>query len=250
MTEGSPPDTRPDQTTSDTAVRPAADDPNGPHAFLATVRPQIYGKGSPDKVLDPLIEPLWVGIRALAAVEPGGAAIVDDEGDAVAGIDTIVEGLVTGTRATGLVLDGFLTKQAIQTSVAVYQWSDEAPTMGSFVGLRRNRAIDTLALREEALAATTFKDEDEISFVAIDLLWLDDTPLLDVPLLERRRLLESVLEESDVVRVGAFIRPPIASWVGSWRAQGFNGLTWKAANSRYLPGEVNPAWAISGMPRR
>jgi bifunctional non-homologous end joining protein LigD len=122
--------------------------------------------------------------------------------------------------------------------------------MGSFIGLRRNRAIDTLALREEALEAKTFKAEDEISFVATDLLWLDDTSLLDVPLLERRRLLESVVEESDVVRVGAFIRPPIASWVGSWRAQGFTGLTYKAANSRYRSGEANPEWAVSGMPRR
>lgn len=219
-------------------------------AFLATVRPQIYGKGAPHKVLDPLIEPLWVGIRALAAVDHEGAVVVDDVGAPVAGIETIVESLVAGVRASGLVVDGFLTKQAIQGGIAVYQWSDEMPTMGSFIGLRRNRAVDTLALREEALEAKTFKAEDEISFVATDLLWLDDTSLLDVPLLERRRLLESVLEESDIVRIGAFIRPPIASWVGSWRAQGFTGLTWKAANSRYLPGEANPDWALSGMPRR
>ena len=84
---------------------------------------------------------------------------------------------------------------------------------GSFVGLRRNRAVDTVALKEEALAAQTFDADDEVSYVATDLLWLDDTSLLDVPLLERRRLLESVLVESDVVRVGAFIRPPIESWV-------------------------------------
>jgi hypothetical protein len=245
MTEGNPTETMPSQ-----GAPVATDEPTGAHAFLATVRPQVYGTGAPDKVLDPLIEPLWVGIRALAAIGPEGVLVADENGDPVIGIDTIVEGLVTGARATALVVDGFLTKQAIQSGIAVYQWSDEAPSMGSFIGLRRNRAIDTLALREEALAAKTFKAEDEISFVATDLVWLDDTPLLDVPLLERRRLLESVLEESDVVRVGAFIRPPIASWVGSWRAQGFTGLTYKAANSRYLSGEVNPEWAISGMPRR
>jgi hypothetical protein len=237
MTEGSP-----NQTTSD--------EPAAARAFLGTVRPQVYGKGAPDKVLDPLIEPLWVGIRALAAVDTGGALVVDETAESVAGIDSIVAALADGVRATGLVVDGFLTKQAIQGGVAVYQWSDETPNMGSFIGLRRNRAVDTLALREEALAAKTFTAEDEISFVATDLLWLDDTSLLDVPLLERRRLLESVLVESDVVRVGAFIRPPIASWVGSWRAQGFTGLTYKAANSRYLSGEANPEWAISGMPRR
>ena len=31
---------------------------------------------------------------------------------------------------------------------------------------------------------------------------------------------------------------------------GFAGLTYKAANSRYLPGEPNPDWVITGMPRR
>ena len=124
------------------------------------------------------------------------------------------------------------------------------PSFGQLVGLRRNRAVDTVALKEEALAAQTFDEDDEVSFVATDLLWLDDTSLLDVPLLERRRLLESVLLESDVVRVGAFVRPPIESWVESWRSMGFSGLTYKAANSRYLPGESNSDWVITGMPRR
>ncbi len=74
--------------------------------------------------------------------------------------------------------------------------------------------------------------------------------MLDIPLLERRRLLESVLVESDLVRIGAFVRPPIETWVGSWRTQGFEGLTYKAANSRYLPGRPNDDWIVSGMPRR
>ena len=122
--------------------------------------------------------------------------------------------------------------------------------MGRLVGLRRNRAVDTVKLKEDALAAHTFAADDEVTFVAIDLLWLDDTSLLDVPLLERRRLLDAVLVESDVVRLGAFVRPPIETWVGSWRSQGFAGLTYKAANSRYLPGQPNPDWVVTGMPRR
>src|SRR4029078_3597844 len=98
---------------------------------------------------------------------------------------------------------------------------DEMPSMRGLVGLRNHRAVDTVALKEEALATRSFDAEDEVSFVATDLLWLDDTSLLDVPLLERRRPLESVIAESDVVRVGAFVRPPIDSWITSWRAIGF-----------------------------
>ena len=82
MTEGSPIQTQPGEPAA------ALADATGARAFLATVRPQIYGSGAPDKVLDPLVEPLWVGIRALAAVDAAGAIIVDDEGEPVANIET------------------------------------------------------------------------------------------------------------------------------------------------------------------
>ena len=223
---------------------------SGPRSLLATLRPQVFGKSSPNKVLDPIIEPLWIGVRSLAGIDPDGAAIVDEDGVVVEGFDDITDSMVEVLQAGGLVLDGFLTRQATQPAGLVGAWSDETPTMGSFIGLRKNRAVDTLKLRENALAARDFSVEDSISYVATDLLWVDDTSLVDIPLLERRRILESVLGESDLVRIGAFIRPPIMSWVGSWKAQGFDGLTYKAANSRYHPGEMTKDWAISGMPRR
>src|SRR5258705_7903315 len=127
MNEGSPA-----QTVSSQPASTASDAAGGARAFLATVRPQVYGTGAPDKVLAPLVEPLWVGIRILAAVDATGAIIVDDEGDEVARIETIVEALASAVRATALVVDGFITKQAIHGGVAVYQWSDETPSMGSF----------------------------------------------------------------------------------------------------------------------
>jgi hypothetical protein len=220
-----------------------------PREVLATLRPQTYGNGALHKVLDPLVEPLWTGVRALAAVDAGGATLIDAGGDPVEGMDTIVGGLSASAQADGLVLDGFLTKQTAHTGTAVV-WPDEMPSMGRLLGLRRNRAVDTVTLKEDVLAAHTFASEDEVSFVATDLLWLDDASLLDVPLLERRRLLDAVLLESDVVRLGTFIRPPVETWASSWRSMGFGGLTYKAANSKYLPGQPNPDWVITGMPRR
>ncbi len=223
---------------------------DGPHELLHTLRPQGYGGRSPADIADPVIEPLWMGIRALGAVDPSSARLVDDQADPIVEVDAILGALVGGLRATGLVVDGFVTKQAVGHEVDVYEWSKETPSLGSLIGLRRNRAADTVALREEALDAITFDPDDEIAFVATDLLWLDGTPLLDIPLLERRRLLESTLVESDSVRLGIHVRPPIGTWVGSWRAQGFRGLTYKAANSRYRPGETNLDWTVGGMPRR
>ena len=228
--------------------RPA--EPTMARDVLETLRPQAYGNSAPQKIRDPLVEPLWTGLRALAAVDEEEAALVDADGDAIEGMDAIVDGLIAAAATDGLVVDGYLTKQALHAGSSVYAWSDEMPSMGTLVGLRRNRATDTVALKEAALDSTSFTSDDEVVFVAIDLLWLDGSSLLDVPLLERRRLLESVVRESDLVRVGAYVRPPIETWVGSWRGQGFSGITYKAANSRYTPGKPNPEWSVAGMPRR
>jgi ATP dependent DNA ligase domain len=220
------------------------------HRALGELRLQEYGSGSPAGVLDPIVEPLWAGVRALAAISGEDVALRDGDGDPVGGFDEITKALAIAVQSDEIVVDGYITKQATHAARPVVPWSDEMPSLGSFVGLRRNRALDATRLKEETLAATVFEPDDLLAFVATDLLWLDDTALLDVPLLERRRLLEAVVQESDGVRLGVFIRPPIEHWVASWRAQGFSGLTYKAANSRYLPGKANPDWAIGGMPRR
>jgi hypothetical protein len=226
------------------------DETSDPRDLLGSLRPQIYGSGSPAKIVDPIVEPLWVGVRAMAAIDDAGALLVDDQADPIDGVDAIRGALVAGLRATGLVLDGYLTKQVAQRGVSTYGYSIERPSLGSLIGLRRNRAVDAVALREEALNARTLEEGEEISFVATDLLWLDEAWLLDIPLLERRRLLESVVAESDLFRLGIYVRPPIETWTGSWRGQGFTGLTYKAANSRYRPGETNSDWTIAGMPVR
>jgi hypothetical protein len=217
---------------------------------LAGLRLQEFGHSSPARVLDPIVEPLWTGIRTLAAVGDGDVALVDIDGDAVGGFDEITKALGIAVAWGEIVVEGYITKQASHQARAVAAWSDEMPTMSSFIGLRRNRALDATKFKEQALAETTFDPDDLLSFVATDLLWLDETSLLDVPLLERRRQLEGVVSESDGVRIGAFVRPPIERWVASWRAQGFGGLTYKAANSRYLPGQQNDDWVVGGMPRR
>jgi ATP dependent DNA ligase domain len=220
------------------------------HRALGELRIQEFGDGSPAGIANPIVEPLWVGVRALAAVSGRDVAMRDLDGDPVGGFDDIAEALAIAAQSDEIVVEGYITKQATHEAPPVVAWSDEMPSLGTFVGLRRNRALDATRLKEETLAASMFDEDDVIAFVATDLLWLDETSLLDVPLLERRRWLESVVQESDGVRLGAFVRPPIDPWVGSWRAQGFTGLTYKAANSHYLPGKKNPDWAIGGMPRR
>lgn len=229
--------------------------PRGARDALAGLRPQVLGNGNPGRVLDPIVEPLWTGIRSLAAIESGEATLADEAGDPIHEHPEIGTALVEAATAQGLVVDGFLTKATAREGSGVYVGMDDLPTAGqlasrSLLGIRRNRAEEATMAMDAARAARTFGPDDTVTFVAIDLLWLDGEALLEVPYLERRRLLESALADSDLVRRGVFVRPPIQAWVGSWRALGFAGLTFKAANSRYRPGAASADWVSTLMPRR
>ena len=232
-------------------------------AVLPTLRPQAFGDGRPDRVIDPIVEPQWAGIRALAAVDVGdpgagsdvgGAALADEDGEVIEGYPEVLEALHHAALSGGLIVDGYLTKQAVQDSTGVYLKVDaDTSVQGAighfFLGSRRNRAAEAAEMRAAIRRAETFGPDDVVTYVAFDLLWLDGESLLDVPLLERRRLLDNVLAESSLVRRGAFVRPPIAGWIRSWKAQGFVGLTFRAANSRYEPGATSTEWTTAPMPR-
>lgn len=230
-------------------------DPPDARTALAGLRPQVFGDGNPGRVLDPIVEPLWTGVRVLAAIDHGAVTMADERGDPIAGHADVVAALADAAMAEGLVVDGFLTKVTARDGSGVFVGMDELPSASQFVsrpllGIRRNRAEEVTRAMNAAREARTFGPDDTVTFVAIDLLWLDGEPLLDVPFLERRRVLESVLVESDLVRRGVFVRPPFESWVGSWRALGFSGLSYKAANSRYRPGVASADWVSAPMPRR
>ena len=155
----------------------------------------------------------------------------------------------------GVILDGCLTKQVSSDGSGIYTGPADLPSTGkmiaqSLMGTRRNRREELAEELGKERAERTFGPEDIAILIVTDLLWLDGQWLLDVPLLERKRLLESILPGVDLVRPGAYVRPPIDTWVGSWRSQGFTALSFKAANSRYRPGEKATDWTTAPMPRR
>jgi bifunctional non-homologous end joining protein LigD len=82
----------------------------------------------------------------------------------------------------------------------------------------------------------------------VDLLRIDGSSLLDIPLLERKRLLEGALKQSSLVRITPYVREPLGSFLSSWRSLGFQSLLYKKANSRYAPNARNDAWFARPMP--
>lgn len=231
-------------------------DPSQPSR--AEWRPQRFGRHDVRKVVDPLIEPVWVGERVLVEIETVGSrvadgpyvAILDETGEVIDAFPEVAAGLGAAARATSLVLDGYLTdrvergpENAGPAGVPVPKASDltRQLLMG---GGRRHEELAPLERNVPADPSVP------TTFVAVDLLMVDDQDLLDVPLLERKRLLESVLDENQFVRRGVYVRPPVDPWLVSWRSIGFHSVAFKAANGRYRPGLDNDGWAISRIPNR
>ncbi len=232
------------------------------HPDPRTWRPQAFGRRKPKDLLDPLVEPAWNGVRVLAHVSPSSVRLVDADGEDLAGAHPeIVDALVAALRADSLVVDGYLTDQARTSGEGVALDIHDSPGMGEhmaqfFLG---KKGADFVAGRGSVpggtgrtvsqVEAAVKAGPGKISFVAVDLLALDDDALLDVPLLERKRLLESVLAESERVRRTPYVREPAGSFIITWRSAGFGGLAYKTANSRYKPGDPNDDWALIEMPR-
>jgi bifunctional non-homologous end joining protein LigD len=83
-----------------------------------------------------------------------------------------------------------------------------------------------------------------IAFVAVDLLLIDGDSLVDLPLLERKRLLDTALKADYLVRITPFVRTPVGSLALTWHAQGFRELAYKPANGRYQPGGGPGDWVV------
>jgi ATP-dependent DNA ligase len=84
--------------------------------------------------------------------------------------------------------------------------------------------------------------DNHFGFVCMDLLELDGESLLDVPFQERRRLLESVIEQGPQVRIGPLVKQPLAGWLSGWREAGSDHyLAWHQ-NARYHPGQQAGDW--------
>ena len=217
-------------------------------------RPQGFGHLRAGAIDDPIIEPLWGGDRTIVVADGPQAEpqFFDEHGERFHDpqLEPIVEDLEASLRAEAVVIDGYLTRQPNVDPALAAKMGPAVPTHGQmlgqmFLGQSGARAARSMVPDE----GTRIDPELPLAFVAIDLLAIDDQSLLDIPLLERKRILETAFVEGGRLRRGAYVRPPIGTWIVSWRAFGFSELAYKGSNSRYTPGLPNPGWAIATIPR-
>jgi len=220
------------------------------------LRLQAFGAGRTDRIPEPVVEPLWSGLRVIAAAQ-GDTGVLLHEGDELIGQEHLTHALArtVAASADGVILDAYITKQVSGEDTGLRPGIMPMPSISKLLtrSLVGGRVLDRAQQAEDDKAdraAQRFEEDDRVNLVAVDLLWLDGEWLLDVPLLERKRHLAAVLPGDPIVRASMYVRPPIETWIGSWRAMGFRGLAFKGANSRYRPGEVAPDWTTMPMPRR
>lgn len=200
-------------------------------------------------VTDPLVEPLWSGTRVLAHVTvdpeadpPASVALLEEGGlDLAEELPDLARAFGAGVLALEAIIDGIITRQVTLDGVgaAVVPEVRSRPTE-MFVRSDLDFDVRARGLIEERAAEADPVD----GFVAVDLLRVDGTVLLDVPLLERKRLLESVIAPGPLLRVSGHVRPPHDPWIATWKSMGLRGGILKAANSRYHPNDDTIEWQI------
>ena len=174
-----------------------------------------------------LFEPMWPGTRLIARVDRGRTILSVEMGRPAQDDSAEASDLIgPAVLAESAVLDGVWTAQ---------------PFVGD--GSLARTWAETLA--EEGLdeeVPDPLATERRRAFVAVDLLELDGEQLYDIPFQERRRLLESVVDEGVQVRISPVVKFPVAGWLVGWRANGFTHYLAKHQNSKYEPGERCDDW--------
>lgn len=164
-----------------------------------------------------ILEPEWIGTRALARVGHDGPRFVGYSGP-IDGPRELYDAIVAEARCGTATIDGVL----------VPDWRDE----------------QELELGPDGEAFTRQVGGRQI-FAAFDLLEVDGESLISFPLLERKRHLEGLLQPSRNVRLTTYVTRGLASWRDTLQGQGFRRVILKAWNSTYAPGQMNDDWLVT-----
>jgi ATP-dependent DNA ligase len=209
-------------------------------------RPQAFGSKRPRAIADCVIEPRWSGVRVIARIGSSSdgsrtATLSDEDGlDATEEFADLARAIAAAALADELVLDGYLTVEPTQRTVGVPRVM-EIPTKGQIMG----QLILGNRVRRHEAAERRLDPDRPIAFVAVDLLLIDGSSLIDLPLLERKRLLDAALRVDTLVRITPYVRPPIGSLAMTWHSQGFRELAYRPANGRYRPTGQPSDWAVA-----
>ncbi len=174
----------------------------------------------------------WDGMRVLAYAEPSGPTpmklITTNGKDATASFPELWP-MADALGGRAAILDGEVVAFAAPTSAHAIPRPD-------FGRLQQRMHVTNVADARRRAATVP------VSFMAFDLLHLDDTSLLTVPYRDRRRLLRELLPDGPAWSVPADWSGTGADLLALARTNGLEGVLAKRADSSYQPGKRSPTW--------
>lgn len=224
--------------------------------LAADWRPQRPGRRSLKDVDDALVEPHWEGLGVVVALTPDRVALVR-EGLELTVPAEIPEALRNAFTAEAALVEARLTTVALRSGEGGPTGTPDIARPSLLVprfGRKRDdpylkaREFERREIAEAPALIDALAGGERHVLMATDLLYLDGTTLHDVPLLERKRLLDGVIDPAFLVRVTPFVRADAFGTLVAWGSLGFTELHYRAANSRYVEGAENPDCVIARPP--
>lgn len=120
---------------------------------------------------------------------------------------------------------------------------------GEYVVVKNGRP-DFYEVNRRSIMTNPFKIQQAaaklpVVFVAFDILYLKDSPLLDVPLLERKKLLEQNVTEGGQLVLSRYIEEKGIDFYRLAEQQKLEGIVAKRKDSGYFPGKRTKNWIKS-----
>ena len=171
-------------------------------------------------------------LRVVAALTEDEAALYRD-GEEVAVPEEMLQALLDGFTAVDAVVEGHVTTAALRSGEGAFPEAEQGraaadPGAAAVPVERQGRPVRPRPRPRGRDGAGWSPSRSRRSRAASRTRSWRPTccgstaqPLDDVPLLERKRLLEAVLTESFLVRVSAFVRPSAVMTLVSWGTLGF-----------------------------
>ena len=188
------------------------------------IRPMLAVAGTMPEGDSWSYEMKWDGLRAVTYVDGGRARVLTRNDREVLAQYPELRAMAEAMGSTQAVLDG-----------EIVAFDEEGrPSFGRLqqrMHVTRSAALDRL------------REEVPIHYLIFDLLHLDGRSLLDEPLSERRRLLDSLGLAGDFWSTpGDFVGVDGEDILAASLAQGLEGVVAKRLDSRYLPGKRSDLW--------
>ena len=196
-------------------TRPEPDPLPGLHPMLATLVADPFDDD------DWIFEPKWDGVRALATCTDETLLISRNQKDMTAtypDLGRLHEQLV----ALDAIVDGEI--------VAMKEGRPSFEMLQSRINLANPRDIERIA------------KQIPVSFIAFDILYLDGRSLIDLPLEERKDILDETVVKNRFVDVSTVIPREGKALFDAAKAQHLEGIVAKKLGSPYRPGKRSREW--------